>query len=305
MTLKLGTRGSALARAQSGAIAAALTSVARMHGIDIDVELHIVSTHGDVSTEPLVGSASQGVFVTAVRDALLAGDCDLAVHSLKDMPVAPYDGISLAALPVREDSRDALCARGLALAELPAGARVGTGSPRRAAQLLAARPDLEVIPIRGNIDTRLALVGESVDAVVLAVAGLKRLGRISEASEIFAHDVMVPAPGQGALAVEIRSDAGADIARAVGFLEDANTRAATTAEREALLVLEAGCSAPVGAHASVANGQVKLTVRVTNATGTLQLSETTRGPVADASRLGRIAAHSLLGRGAAGLMGHG
>jgi hydroxymethylbilane synthase len=165
------------------------------------------------------------------------------------------------------------------------------------------RPDLEVVPIRGNIDTRLAMVGETLDAVVLAVAGLKRLGRVSEASDIFAHDAMVPAPGQGALAVEITSDAGGDLARAVGLLDDSSTRAATTAEREALRVLEAGCSAPVGAHASVANGQVKLTVRVTNAAGTLQLSETARGPLADASRLGLIAAHSLLGRGAARLMG--
>lgn len=303
MTLRLGTRGSALARAQSGSIAAALTSVARARGIDLDIELHILSTHGDESTGPLVGSETSGVFVTAVREALVSGECDLAVHSLKDMPVAPYEGITLAALPAREDSRDALCSRGVSLADLPHGARVGTGSPRRTAQLLAMRPDLEVLPIRGNVDTRLAMVGESLDAVVLAVAGLKRLGRAGDASEIFAHDVMVPAPGQGALAVEIRSDAVADLARAVALLDDASTRAATTAEREALRMLEAGCSAPMGAHASVAGGQLTLMVRVTNASGTLQLSEKARGPVAEASRLGVIAAHSLLGRGAARLMG--
>lgn len=303
MTLRLGTRGSALARAQSSAIASALTSVARANGVDLAIELHVITTRGDVSSEPIVGSASSGVFVTAVREALLAGDCDLAVHSLKDMPVAPYDGIELAALPVREDSRDALCAGGRRLADLPHGARIGTGSPRRTAQLLALRPDLEVVPVRGNVDTRLGMVGASLDGVVLAVAGLKRLGRFDEVSEIFTFDAMVPAPGQGALAVEIRSDAGEELAAAVAALDHAATRAATVAEREALRVLEAGCSAPVGAHGAVQNGVLTLTVRVTNAAGTLQLSETTRGPVSEAARLGKATAHSLLGRGAARLMG--
>ena len=303
MTLRLGTRGSALARAQSSAIASALTSVARANGVDVAIELHVITTRGDVSNEPIVGSTSSGVFVTAVREALLAGDCDLAVHSLKDMPVAPYDGIELAALPVREDSRDALCAGGRRLADLPHGARIGTGSPRRTAQLLALRPDLEVVPVRGNVDTRLGMVGSSLDGVVLAVAGLKRLGRFDEVSEIFTFDAMVPAPGQGALAVEIRSDAGEELAAVVAALDHAATRAATVAEREALRVLEAGCSAPVGAHGAVLNGVLTLTVRVTNAAGTLQLSETTRGPVTEAARLGKATAHSLLGRGAARLMG--
>jgi len=303
MILKLGTRGSALARAQSTAIAAALTNVARAKGIDIEVELHIVSTQGDTSTGSLVGNDNAGVFVTAVREALIAGECDVVVHSLKDIPVGPYEGISLAATPVREDSRDALCAHGVRLADLPEGARIGTGSPRRAAQLLMLRPDLEVVPIRGNVDTRLGMVGDSVDGVVLAVAGLKRLGRLDDVSEIFAYDAMVPAPGQGALAVEIRSDADVDLARAVALLNDSNSRAATVAEREALRILEAGCSAPMGAHAVVENGDLRLTVRVTNASGTLHLSETTRGPVADAARLGKISAHSLLGRGAGRLMG--
>ena len=303
MMLRLGTRGSALARAQSSAMASALTSVARARGIELAIELHVVTTRGDVSTEPIVGSASSGVFVTAVREALVAGDCDLAVHSLKDMPVAPYEGIALAALPVREDSRDALCAGGLRLADLPQGARIGTGSPRRTAQVLALRPDLDVVPVRGNVDTRLGMVGSTLDGVVLAVAGLKRLGRFDAVSEIFTLDAMVPAPGQGALAVEVRADAPADLAGAVALLDHAATRAATVAEREALRVLEAGCSAPIGAHAALVNGILTLTVRVTNATGTLQLSETTRGPATEAARLGKATAHSLLARGAARLMG--
>lgn len=303
MTLRLGTRGSALARAQSSSIASALTAVARAKGMDLAIELHLVTTRGDLTQGPLVGSESSGVFVTAVREALLEGDCDIAVHSLKDMPVAPYEGIVTAAMPVREDSRDALCAGGLRLADLPQGARVGTGSPRRTAQLLALRPDLEVVPLRGNVDTRLKAVGETLDAVVLAVAGLKRLGRLDAVSEIFTYDAMVPAPGQGALAIEVRSDADDDLARALALLDHPATRAATTAEREALRVLEAGCSAPVGAHATVLGGVLALTVRVTNASGTLQLSETTRGPVAEAARLGATTAHSLLGRGAARLMG--
>ncbi|NYI41023.1 hydroxymethylbilane synthase [Demequina lutea] len=303
MTLKLGTRGSALARGQSTAIAEALSAVARTKGLDIDFELHIVTTSGDTSKDSLVGSSSTGVFVTAVREALLAGECDVVVHSLKDIPVGPYEGVTLAATPLREDSRDALCSGGVAFADLPQGARIGTGSPRRAAQMLTLRPDLEVVPVRGNVDTRLAMVGTSLDAVVLAVSGLKRLGRASDVSEIFAYDAMVPAAGQGALAVEIRTDAGADLAAAVALLDDPTTRAATTAEREALGVLEAGCSAPVGAHAAIDKGILTLTVRVTNAAGTLRLTETNRGPLSDARRIGMVTAHSLLGRGAAHLMG--
>ena len=303
MTLKLGTRGSALARGQSTAIADALSAVARTKGLDIDFELHIVTTSGDTSKESLIGSSSQGVFVTAVREALLAGECDVVVHSLKDIPVGPYEGVTIGAMPVREDSRDALCSGGVSLADLPEGARIGTGSPRRGAQLLALRPDLEVVPVRGNVDTRLGMVGTSLDAVILAVSGLTRLGRLNAVSEIFAYDAMVPAAGQGALAVEVRSDAGGDLATAVALLDDPTTRAATTAEREALRVLEAGCSAPVGAHAVIDQGILTLTVRVTNEAGTLRLTETNRGPLSEAQRIGAVAAHSLLGRGAARLMG--
>lgn len=302
MRLRLGTRGSALARTQSQSMADALTAVARSRGIDLEVELHIVTTEGDVTTTPLTGQSSTGVFVGALRSALLAGECDLAVHSLKDMPVAPADGITLAAIPVREDSRDALCAAGRTLHQLPEGARVGTGSPRRAAQLRIARPDLDVQGLRGNVDTRLAAVGDRLDAVVLAVAGLKRLGRLDEASELLAHDVMVPAPGQGALAIEVRDEDDPAIADAVRLLDHATTRAAVTAERAALEVLEAGCAAPVGAHARVAGDRLSLHARVIAPDGSLQLNEVGSGPLREAESIGRACAHALLGRGAGLLM---
>lgn len=302
MRLLLGTRGSALARTQSRMVADDLEAAARSTGIDLTVELHIVTTEGDTTTTPLTGQSSVGVFVSALRTALLAGECDIAVHSLKDMPVGPAEGIELAAIPVREDARDALCAAGKTLAELPHGAKVGTGSPRRSAQLLAARPDLEVTGLRGNVDTRLKAVGERFDAVVLAAAGLNRIGRADAVSQLLAHDVMVPAPGQGALAVEIRSDADATVADAVRLLDDVPTRAAVTAEREALRVLEAGCAAPVGAYARVQGDRLRLHVRVISPDGTLQLNEVGAGPLSEAGSLGRAAAHALLGRGAGQLM---
>ncbi len=302
MKVRLGTRGSALARTQSQHIADALAAVARARGIDAQVELHIVTTEGDVSTAPLTGQSATGVFVGALRQALLAGECDLAVHSLKDMPVGPAEGIELAAIPLREDSRDALCAAGLTVEQLPHGAKVGTGSPRRAAQLRRMRPDLDVQGLRGNVDTRLAAVGDRLDAVVLATAGLKRLGRADEVSQFLPHDLMVPAPGQGALALEIRADADADLAQLVRTLDHRDSRAAVTAERAALRVLEAGCAAPVGAHASVIGDRLRLHVRVIAPDGSLQLNEINSGQADQAEAIGRATAHSLLGRGAGALM---
>ncbi len=302
MRLLLGTRGSALARTQSQMVADDLEAAARTAGVDLTVELHIVTTEGDTTTTPLTGQSSVGVFVGALRNALLAGECDIAVHSLKDMPVGPAEGIELAAIPLREDARDALCAAGMTLAELPHGAKVGTGSPRRAAQLLATRPDLEVHDLRGNVDTRLKAVGERFDAVVLAAAGLNRLGRSDEASQMLTNELMVPAPGQGALAVEIRSDADAAVADVIRLLDHRPTRAAVTAEREALRILEAGCAAPVGAYARVQGDRLRLHVRVISPDGKLQLNEVGTGPLSEASAIGRAAAHALLGRGAARLM---
>ena len=194
------------------------------------------------------------MFVTALREALLEGRVDVAVHSLKDLPTAPAPGIALAAVPVREDPRDVVVARdGLTLGELPAGSRVGTGSPRRAAQLHALGLGLEVVDIRGNVDTRLGkVVSGEYDAVVLARAGLARLGRLDEVTEVLDPLQMLPAPGQGALAVECRADD--DLVAALAVLDDPASRAAVTAERAVLATLEGGCAAPIGALADVAEG---------------------------------------------------
>ncbi|WP_374928563.1 hydroxymethylbilane synthase [Kytococcus sedentarius] len=242
--VRLGTRRSDLATTQSTTVADALR--ARGH----EVELVLVTTEGDVNRAPLSRIGGTGVFVSALRDALLAGEIDIAVHSLKDLPVAQPEELVIAAVPEREDPRDALVARdGLTLETLPAGARVGTGSPRREAQLRVARPDIEVVDLRGNVPRRLATVDEGeLDAVVLAGAGLRRLGLDGRVTQWLEPQVMVPAPGQGALAVECRSDDE----RSISMLEPLDhlpTRTATTAERAVLGTLEAGCSAPIGALA--------------------------------------------------------
>ncbi len=273
MRIRIGTRGSALAMTQSRQVADALAAAA---GLPADaVELIRIRTEGDVLRGSLASLGGTGVFVAALREAVLDGRCDLAVHSLKDLPTAAAAGLAIGAIPERADPRDALCARdGLTLAELPDGARVGTGSPRRAAQLRAARPGLVVTDIRGNVDTRLGRVrghrgpdGETgpgdLDAVVLAAAGLSRIGRLDAATELLPFDVMAPAPGQGALAVECRAtvlaeDASPDdraLAAALAAIDDGPTRLAVTAERTLLAVLEAGCAAPVGAIGSVALGE--------------------------------------------------
>lgn len=255
--LRLGTRASELALTQSGHVGAAV-----VEGTGHEVELVHVSTHGDRDRiSPLAQIGGTGVFVTAVRQALLDGEVDVVVHSWKDLPTAPLDEITLACSPEREDPRDALCARdGMTLAQLPAGARVGTGSPRRGAQLLRARPDLEVVGIRGNVETRLnRALGPDADlhAVVLAASGLRRVGREAVISELLPVEVMLPAPAQGALAVEATTAAIAQspwFAERLAAVDDAATRAAVTAERSLLRALEAGCSAPVAAYAELESG---------------------------------------------------
>jgi hydroxymethylbilane synthase len=249
--LRVGTRASLLARTQSETVAAALRKA-----LDREVVLVEVTTDGDVSAASLASMGGAGVFVSALREALLRGDVDIAVHSLKDLPTDPCEGVALAAVPVREDPRDVVVARdGLTLGELPVGSRVGTGSPRRAAQLSALGLGLEIVDIRGNVDTRIRYVtsGE-LDAVVLARAGLARIGRLDEVTEVLDPLQMLPAPGQGALAVECRSDDEFLVDQVRLALDDDRTRAAVTAERTVLNMLEAGCSAPVGALAEVAEG---------------------------------------------------
>ena len=300
--LRIGTRGSALALAQSGTVGAQLVETAG--GV---VDLVRVKTEGDINTGPLAAIGGTGVFVTAVRAALLDGRVDVIVHSFKDLPTAPAPGLALAAVPPRENPFDALCARdGLTLADLPAGARVGTGSPRRVAQILLHRPDLIVSPVRGNVDTRLRMVSSGeLDAVVLAAAGLTRLGRTAEITEVFGPETMLPAPAQGALAVECRdSDVQtAWYAAALGSLDQQDARAAAAAERSLLATLEAGCIAPVGAYATVTDGTLRLRGAVIAVDGSESIAGAVSGPADDAAGLGKELAAELLSRGAMVLLG--
>ncbi|MFE1091544.1 hydroxymethylbilane synthase [Streptomyces sp. WA1-19] len=314
--LRLGTRRSKLAMAQSGQVADAVHQLTGR-----PVELVEITTYGDTSREHLSQIGGTGVFVAALREALVRGEVDFAVHSLKDLPTAQPDELVLAAVPAREDPRDVLIARdGLRFEELPEGARIGTGSPRRMAQLNAYarghRMAIETVPIRGNIDTRIGFVrsGE-LDAVVLAAAGLHRVGRSEEVTEYLSVDTILPAPGQGALAIECAAGHEADglpLAAVLAELDDPVTRAAVTAERSLLAALEAGCSAPVGGLADLlADGQVVKEMRLRGVVGSpdgsalVQLSTT--GPVPtthdEAAALGTELAAEMLAKGAAGLMG--
>jgi hydroxymethylbilane synthase len=297
--LRLATRGSALAWTQSDTVADALRALGH------EVELVRITTHGDVSSAPLASMGGAGVFVGAVRAAVLAGEADLAVHSFKDLPTAPADGLLLAAVPPREDPADALCARdGLRLAALPEGARVGTGSPRRAAQLLARRPDLELVAIRGNVETRLRRISEDLVAVVLASAGLRRLGLDDQITERLDPLEFLPAPAQGALAVECRADAPAEVRDALACLDHLPTRLAAVAERAVLERLEAGCAAPVGAFCAVGPAGLSLRAVVVAVDGSARLTGQGEAAAteADAVALGTRVAERLLAAGAAGLV---
>lgn len=298
-TLRIGTRGSALALTQTGSVADDLATET-----GATTELITITTAGDRSTEPLATAGGTGLFTSALRDALLAGDCDVIVHSLKDLPTAPHPELTIAAIPVRQDARDALCARDeFTLDALPEGSRVGTGSPRRAAQLRRRRPDLVVVDIRGNVDTRLGRVAEGdLDAVILAAAGLRRLRRADAITDVLDLNRWPTAPGQGALAVEVRrGDEGL-----VNALDHAETRAAAEAERHVLAILEAGCSAPLGAHAVVDAGLLLLSASVYSLDGTVVLtaSHATTWPDDTAALdVATSAARELMDAGAADLMG--
>ncbi|MBM7491105.1 hydroxymethylbilane synthase [Micromonospora luteifusca] len=303
--LRLGTRGSALAMAQSGQIAEAVTAATGR-----PVELVEVVTAGDRSNAP-VHRLGVGVFVSALRDALTARTIDFAVHSYKDLPTAAAGGLHIAAVPAREDPRDALIAQGgRTLAELPPGATVGTGALRRIAQLHALGLQLEVTPIRGNVDTRLARVlgpEADLDAVVLARAGLARLGRVDVITETLDPMLMLPAPAQGALAVECRID-DQDLVELLAVLDHAPSHAAVTAERALLATLEAGCSAPVAAYAELAEGdtgdEIYLRGAVISPDGTRDLRLSRTGTPADAAEIGKALAAELLELGADSILGH-
>lgn len=308
--LRIGTRGSALALAQTQLVADALAAAGAT------VEIVTVSTAGDRSSAP-IPQVGVGVFTSALRDALAGDEIDVAVHSYKDLPTAPDPRLSLAGVPAREDPRDVLVARdGLTLGELPPGSTVGTGAPRRVAQLNALGLGLTVVPIRGNVDTRIRKVRDGeVDAVVLARAGLARLGRLAEVTETIDPIQLLPAPAQGALAVECRvSDL--DTEHLLGStLEHAATRAAVTAERALLAALEAGCSAPVGALADVVEDVVtgpdgvdrvveKLSLRAVAATPDNEILRASAvAELTNADELGRQVAAELLDLGAAVLSG--
>ena len=300
MRMRIGTRPSALAMAQTGIVAD------RLRAAGHDCELVGIKTSGDRSSAP-VAQLGVGVFVSALRDALARGEVDVAVHSYKDLPTAPDPRLHLAAVPEREDPRDALVARdGMVLGELPPGARIGTGSPRRIAQLDALGLGLDVVPIRGNVDTRVGKVrsGE-LDGVVVAAAGLARLGRIADATELLDPLQMLPAPAQGALAVECRAQ-DLELGKALtAALDDAPTRAAVVAERAVLATLEAGCSAPVGALADVVSdldddGNAVDRISLRAVVGTIDgalLRASVTGDMDDAEKLGAALAAELLDMG--------
>ncbi len=306
MTIRIGTRGSLLATTQAAAIRDAL--IANGHA----AELVIVSTEGDRSAEP-IAAIGVGVFTAALREAIDDGRVDMAVHSYKDLPTAVDERFTIAAVPPREDARDALVARdGMVLGELPAGSVIGTSSPRRVAQLRALGLGLEIRPLRGNLDTRLnRVLSGDLDGIVVARAGLARIGRLGDVTETLEPVQMLPAPAQGALAVECRSG-DTRLAALLAELDDADTRAAVTAERALLAELEAGCSAPVGAIAEVVesideDGRVFEELSLRGCVATVDGSDVIRasgiGTPGQAAELGRSVAAELFDLGARELMG--
>jgi hydroxymethylbilane synthase len=301
--IRIGTRASVLATTQSELVAALVRD-----RLGRETELVGITTEGDrtqATGEPLERAGGTGVFVSALRDALLRGEVDVAVHSLKDLPTGPAEGIALAAVPPREDPRDVVVARdGLTLGGLPAGSRVGTGSPRRVAQLLALGLGLDVVGVRGNVDTRIAKVrsGE-YDAVLLARAGLARMGRLEEVTEVLDPLQVLPAPGQGALAVECRADD--ELVGALAAIDDRASRAAVEAERAVLATLEGGCSAPVGALAELVEGEdgeeLWLRAVALSRDGALSVRMSATGDPHDAAGLGARLAKEMLADGAGDL----
>ncbi len=298
-TVRIGTRGSALARWQTDHVAALLQTA---HP-DLRVEVEIITTQGDrVIDKPLAQVGGKGVFTAELEAALRSGAIDFAVHSLKDLPTESPDGLPIGAIPTRANPADVLVSRdGLTLATLPQGARVGTSSRRRAAQLLHLRPDLQILDIRGNVDTRIrkALDG-GYDAILLAFAGLERLGRLEAISQQLSLDDMLPAPGQGALAVQCRDEtASLDL---LAPIRHAVTTSAVTAERAFLAGLGGGCSLPIAAYAEVDDATLHLRGRVNSPDGKQQIDVMLTGQVDQAETLGYALADQALAQGAAALL---
>lgn len=295
--VRLGTRSSALARWQADWVAAQLGC------LGVEVEMVPITTQGDASSKPLGDIGGQGVFTKEIQRALLVGEIDLAVHSLKDLPTEKVDGLALAAVPIRESTRDVLVSTVADSVDgLPSGACIGTGSMRRKAQLLHARSDLEVLDIRGNVDTRLRKLDKGeYDAIVLAEAGLKRLGLENRIAQVIPLSIMLPAIGQGALGIEARAD-DSDTLAAIAPVDHAETRAAVVAERAMLARLRAGCLAPVGAWGRVEDGQLTLDGVVLTSDGSQRINSASSGSLNDAQQVGEEVADQLLKEGAADLM---
>jgi hydroxymethylbilane synthase len=287
--LVIGSRGSQLALWQANWVRAQLEAIGH------SCRIEIIKTTGDrITGVPLAKVGTKGLFTKEIEEALLAGRIDLAVHSLKDLPTALPAGLCLAAIPPREDARDALVGR--RLTDLAAGARVGTSSLRRVAQLRAARPDLVIESVRGNLDTRLRKLAEGqYDALVVAAAGLRRLGWQDRIAEILPEELMCPAVGQGALAVETRE--GSRAAEVCARLDDARTRAAVEAERAVLESLGGGCQVPIGAHGQISDARLHLRGVVASPDGRRVVRRETSGPASDAVRLGRELGGELLAGG--------
>ena len=278
LRIVLGARGSGLALRQTNEV---LEQLRAAHP-ETDVQVTTIATGGDVRPDEPIASIGVGAFVTELEAALLRGDIDVAVHSLKDLPTAPTLGLRIPAVTARQDPRDCLVDRwDLPLEELPQGARIGTGSPRRTSQLLHLRPDLRVLPIRGNVDTRLKKArGQDFDGVVLAMAGLVRLGRQDEAAQPFDPRVMVPAPGQGALALQCREE-DRELATLLSSIDHAITAAAVRAERSVLSLLGGGCQLALGAYATVEQDTMTLTGLLAEETGPQVFKATSTGSVDD------------------------
>src|SRR5215831_17456593 len=300
-SLRLGTRGSALARAQAGWVARAIEAA---HP-GLAVELIFIRTTGDeLQRGPLAPVGGKGLFLKEIEEALLAGTIDCAVHSMKDVPAALAPGCIIAAVPPREDARDVLItATAGGLDGLRAGMRIGTSSVRRRAQLLTRRRDLQISPLRGNVDTRLTRWREgAVDAIVLAAAGLKRLGLVVPEAQPIGIDALLPAVGQGALALECR-EADGETHRLLAALDDPLAAAAMRAERGFLLALGGDCNTPLAAHATIDGTRVTLRALVSDLDGVRRLTAQESGAVASADAVGRSVADGLLARGAAELLG--
>jgi hydroxymethylbilane synthase len=294
-TIRLGTRGSALALAQARWVAAQISG--RHPGLQ--VELVVIKTSGDkIHDLPLAQVGGKGLFIKEIEEALAAGQVDLAVHSLKDMPAVIPPGLMLGAVPPREDCRDVLISeRYASLAEIPAGGRLGTGSLRRRAQLLHLRPDLNIVALRGNVDTRLKkMAALNLDGLILAAAGLNRLGLAQVQRTALPESDLLPAVGQGALGLEVRRQ-DYRVQELIAFLNDPATQTAVTGERAFLARLEGGCVVPVAAHGRVEGDSLLLTALISDLEGRRYLKHNLRGPVADAAFMGGRLADHLLDRG--------